>query len=98
MSAAQEEIINAIQNHMSRLENNPSAWYIGIASGIRAKLFDEHKVSEQNGRWIYRTLENNSLAKEVKNYFVSKGFSSNEQDDEPGNIIFAYQKNYPLSQ
>ncbi|HEY4323467.1 MAG TPA: hypothetical protein VGN20_05760 [Mucilaginibacter sp.] len=95
MSPAEEEIINAIQAHMSRVGTNPNSWYVGIANNIRKKLFEDRKVSEQNGKWIYRTIENNSDAIEIKKYLISIGLKD-EGNDENGNIVFAYEK--PVSE
>ena len=95
MSPVQEEIIKAIEAHMGRYSGNPSAWYVGIADNIRKKLFEDHKVSEQNGIWIYRTLENNTKAIEIKKHLITAGLKSDDSDDENGNIVFAFEK--PIS-
>ncbi len=85
-------IIETIEKHIALYGKNN--WYIGITdNNIRKRLFEEHGVNEQNDAWIYRTLESNSLAREIKQHFVLQGLlSDNENDDENGKMIFAYKK------
>lgn len=93
MSSVQEDTITSILAHMNRLGGNPDRWNIGIASNIRKKLFEDLKISEENGKWIYSTLESNLAANEVKKHFVSLGLNANPSDDDNvGDVIFAYQK------
>jgi len=92
MSGAEEEVINAIRRHMDRFGSNPNTWYVGIAENIRKKLFEDHQVSEQNGKWIYRALESNADAMEIKKHLVALGLKGDNNDDENGNIIFAFEK------
>lgn len=92
MTAANEAIIKGIQDNLKLNINEAKEWYVGLASNIRKKLFEEHKISEENGRWIYQTLANKEIAKEIKQHFVSLGLKSEDSnDDQSGNIIFIYK-------
>ncbi len=92
MTATHEEIVRGIQNHIDKYDSKATDWYIGIAINIRNKLFEAHKVSEENGVWIYRAAENHRVAKEIKKHFVSLGLKNNdEDDDQSGTVIFVYK-------
>jgi len=92
MSAVHEEVVISIQTHMMRVGSDANLWYVGLANNIKKKLFEDNKVSEHNGKWIYRILESNAEAMEIKKHLVSVGMKSNDNDDTDGNTVFAYQK------
>lgn len=50
-----------------------SAWYCGIASDPRKRLFTEHKVDEKNGARIYCDCGTDTVARRVEDHFVKKG-------------------------
>ena len=56
MAKTSSEIVADIKTH----SGSPySSWYAGIASDPKDRLFNDHKVSEKNGSWIFRTAANN---------------------------------------
>ena len=50
-----------------------SAWYCGVASDPRKRLFTDHNVDEKNGAWIYRDCGTDTVARRVEDHFLRKG-------------------------
>lgn len=65
-----QDIINDISEHIRKEGSGPSRWYVGISEDARDRLFNQHGVSEQNGRWIYRTAASSAIVREIEEYFV----------------------------
>ncbi len=47
-----------------------SRWYVGIATNPRERLFNQHNVSEANGRWIYRNAGTEQNARDTEAYLL----------------------------
>jgi hypothetical protein len=47
-----------------------SAWYVGIASDPRRRLFVGHGIDEENGLWIFHDCETSAVARDVEEFFV----------------------------
>ena len=47
-----------------------SRWYLGIATNPRDRLFNQHNVSETNGRWIYRDAGTEQNARDTEAYLL----------------------------
>lgn len=91
MSSIANQIIEAIKVKIG--ESSPSIWYIGIAENIQEKLFIQHAVDEQNGKWLYGIADTNIDALDVKKFFVELGVKNNDTDDDKnGTVVFVYQK------
>jgi hypothetical protein len=50
-----------------------SAWYVGIASDPRQRLFTDHSVSETRDAWIYRDLGDDTSSRRVEKAFLDAG-------------------------
>jgi hypothetical protein len=67
--------------------------YVGITSDVESRLFGDHNVSEENGRWIYRTASSNSIARDVEKHFVDASMDGGPGGgDYTSKIVYAYKK------
>ena len=66
-----QEIINDLDAHMKDGGGGYPAWYVGIASDARDRLFNNHKVKEKGDSWVYRQTSFSGVAREIEDYFVN---------------------------
>lgn len=50
-----------------------SAWYVGIASDPKKRLFVDHSVTEHGDLWIHLDCGTDSAARRVEQHFLAKG-------------------------
>lgn len=67
------KVIAEVENYIRNNGGAYSAWYAGIATNPKTRLFDDHNVDEKNGAWIYRDCGNDATARFVEDYFLRKG-------------------------
>jgi hypothetical protein len=91
MAKSKQEIIDDIAAHFKGTAYKDC--YVGIASDAESRLFEDHNVSKENGRWIYSTASSNSVAREIEQHFLDAGM-----DGGPGGgsatskMVYAYKK------
>jgi hypothetical protein len=69
------------------------AWYCGVASDPRDRLFHDHNVSEQHGAWIYVRLATDGQARQVEQHFLRKGCDGGPGGgDHTSRHVYAYKK------
>lgn len=91
MAESKEKIIKDIANCFKGIPYKNC--YIGITSDPERRLFVEHKVSRESGRYIYRTASSHAVAREIERYFVEKGMQGGTGGgDKDSRIVYAYQK------
>jgi len=66
-----EIIKTEIKSHIESGGGNYSAWYVGIATKPRERLFNDHRVNEKTDGWIFRHAESESAARQIEDYFVN---------------------------
>lgn len=71
--ATAKEAFADITAYMNTNGGAPSAWYAGIASDPRQRLFNDHNVAEQGGTWIYRTCSTDDDARIVEDALIRMG-------------------------
>jgi hypothetical protein len=93
MSTAQQ-VIAHIDGYMRKFPNTTnSQWYVGIASDLRQRLFNDHRVSEQQGVWAYIPADTSAIARSVETTYHNAGC-----DGGPGGgdnttvVVYAYLK------
>lgn len=71
-----------------------SAWYVGIASKPKQRLFNDHNVPEKGSAgWIFRTCNSSQEAREVEQYFLSLGCDGGDGGgDYDTKSVYAYKK------
>ena len=89
--ATKQDIINAIANYFSG--ETYSQCYVGITSDVDSRLFGDHNVSKEHGRWIYRTATSHTIAREVEQHFLDAGMDGGAGGgDASSKIVYAYKK------
>ncbi|HEX78648.1 MAG TPA: hypothetical protein G4O19_00640 [Dehalococcoidia bacterium] len=94
MADSKEVIISAIDNHINKNGGNYKGWYVGVSSDARCRLFNDHKVSEENGAWIYRTANSSDTAREVETFFINvRGTDGGTGGgDKTSDMVYTYKK------
>lgn len=94
MTKSKAVIKQEIRDHIKSRGGGYSDWYVGIASNPRERLFDDHSVDQQNGRWIYRECESSAAAREVEEYFVNTLGTDGGSGggDQSTRSVYAYKK------
>ena len=69
------------------------AWYCGVASDPRDRLFNDHNVSEVYGNWIFVPLTTNTEARQVEAHFLNLGCDGGPGGgDYRSRYVYAYKK------
>jgi hypothetical protein len=85
------EIIAAFNAHMQQSGVRNSGWYVGVTSNIRGRLFGDHRVSEQNGYWIWRRAHNDTVARSAEAAYHRAGCQgSGGGGDHTAVYVYAY--------
>ena len=89
---ARGEIIAAFASYFEKIDYGHC--YIGVvASNIGQRLFTDHRVSENDGAWIFSTASSNREATEVENHFRALGMDGAPScADDSALIVYAYAK------
>ena len=66
-----QEIINDLDAYIKDGGGGYAAWYVGIASDARDRLFNNHKVKEKGDSWVFRQTSFSAVAREIEDYFVN---------------------------
>lgn len=85
---AQSEILAHIQSRGGPF----SSWYCGIAASPRDRLFVDHNVDEQNGKWVFRDCGSEAGARAVEKYLLSLGCEGGGGGGGPDTrFVYAYR-------
>jgi hypothetical protein len=88
-----QQAIAEIEDYIRKNGGPYSAWYCGVASDPRDRLFNQHGVSEQGGIWIWRPLSTDTEARQVEAYFLRKGCDGGPGGgDRYSRFVYAYMK------
>lgn len=92
MKSAQE-ILDGIIAYIRSSRFNPSSWYAGITQDPASRLFVEHNVDKENGRWIYIKASSSSKARTVEKALIDWGCDGGSGGgDVDAKYIYAYYK------
>jgi len=84
-------IISEINTYINKFGKPYSAWYIGIATNPKERLFSDHCVMEKGGYWIYRTANTDTIAREIEKIFLDAGATGGPSGgDEKTCSVYAY--------
>lgn len=72
VTSVQQAILD-IETYIRQNGGVYSAWYCGVATDPRQRLFRDHNVDEKSGTWIFRGLVSDTEARRVEAYFLAKG-------------------------
>lgn len=88
--ATKNEIITAITAKFRGIAY--SDCYVGITSNVQQRLFVEHNVPRATGRYIHRTADRASIAREVEQHFINAGMKGGGGGSRTARIVYSYKK------
>jgi hypothetical protein len=92
--ATAQQAIQDIEDHIRKCGGPYSAWYAGIASDPKTRLFNDHGVSEKSDAWIYEDCVTDTAARKVEDHFLAKGCAGDTGGgDSSTKYAYAYKKN-----
>ena len=93
MAISAQQAYNEIKAYIDKSGEPYRSWYVGIASSPRNRLFEDHNVSEENGRWIYRTCSTDKDARAVEEALLKLDCDGDVGGgDESTTAVYAYVK------
>ena len=93
--ATAREIVDDIEAHVKdRTPNRPrSDWYAGIAADADKRLFNDHNVSKQNGRWIRMKAISADVARAAEKALHELGYDGGPGGGDDDTVfVYAYLK------
>lgn len=96
MSTA-SDLITRVQQYIDRNGGTSAGygWYVGVTSAPRRRLFEEHKVNEQSGAWIYGKADSSLIARNVEQHFIDEGCQGGPGGgDQTALYVYAYRINW----
>ena len=67
-------------------------WYVGITDDPKRRLFQDHKVNENGGNWIYGPASSHSAAREIERHFLDLGCNGGSGGGDSSSIyVYAYK-------
>lgn len=86
------EAVEAIEAHIKSRGGPCSAWYCGIAAAPSERLFSDHNVDQEKGRWCWRNCGTDIAARQVEAYFHKKGCEGGPSGgDRDTKYVYAYK-------
>ena len=89
-----EEIFTEITDHIAKSGGASVGfgWYAGITSSPKRRVFEEHGVSEKNGRWIWRKAGNVRDARSIEQSLLRWGCAGGAGGgDDSSGFVYAYE-------
>jgi len=88
------QIVSDFNSYFRKHGGSYSAWYVGIASKPRERLFNDHNVDEKNDAWIFRDAENDTMARKIEKHFHDLGCKGDGGGgDYTTRYVYAYKIN-----
>ena len=88
-----QTIFDEVTAHVQKQGGRASDWYAGITSDAEQRVFGDHKVSKENGWWIYRQATSASTARNAEKELLDWGCDGGSGGgDDSATIVYAYLK------
>ncbi len=85
------QIVSDFRAYMAKYGKPYAAWYVGIASEPRRRLFIDHNVSQHIGAWIHDDAGTDAVARAIEKHFLDLGCSGGDGGgDYTTRFIYAY--------
>ena len=84
------EIINDIDDCISRNGANYGEWYVGFTGSPKLKLFNQHKLKDKGDAWISRLAKDEYEAHEVAEYFRTSHRTKGPGGQPADNDLYVY--------
>ena len=89
---SKQQVLADIKAYIAQSGGNYPAWYVGIASDPRERLFSGHSVKENGDYWIYRTCDSNADARSVEDSLLLLGARGGPGGgDDATQAVYAYK-------
>jgi len=93
MAVTAQQVFNEIKAYIDKQGKPYSAWYAGIASDAKTRLFVDHNVSRTNDKWVYDQCTNNQSARNVEDALLKLGCDGGSGGgDQSSTYVYAYLK------
>lgn len=93
MASSKQQIINEIAAHIADRGGSYSDWYVGITENAKRRVFEEHGVEKDKDKYIWRTANSSSVARDVEKHFLNLGCDGGGGGgDDDAVIVYAYKK------
>ncbi len=87
------EIQRAITDYIGKTGYTQAKdWYIGIATDPKERLFNDHNVSEQNGKWGYYPADSEQTTRNAESSLLEKypSFQGGTGDGTSPSYVYTY--------
>ncbi len=85
-------LLNEIVGHIQKIDTMFVRWYVGIASDVEARLFEDHRV-DRNGDWIYGRCADHETARQIERALLQLGCTGGPGGGDASTIyVYAYRK------
>ena len=86
------EIVKDIRDYIRDNGIGIHGWYVGITAYPNVRLFDEHKVDKDNGRWIHCPASSHTNARKAEKTLLEDGHKGGGGGgDEDTKYVYAYK-------
>jgi hypothetical protein len=93
MGKTAHQVYEGIKGYMDKQGKPYPAWYAGIASDAKTRLFVGHNVSEANGKWAYDQCSTNQDARDAEAALLNLGCEGGSGGgDQSSTYVYAYFK------
>lgn len=87
-----QEIVDAINGHLTSSGLEYGDCYVGITKDIQSRLFGDHKVPEKDHWRIHKTADSDDIARDVEVHFQNLGMKGDTGGGgQTSNIVYAYK-------
>ena len=91
--AFKAEIISKINAHVASMGGAHADWYVGIATDAEDRLFLDHNVDRENGKWIYVPADSERVARETEAELLDYyGYDGGIGGGDKPTFVYAYRK------
>ncbi len=88
-----EQLLSILKQYIMKAGVGYSAWYVGVCRDPKERLFQEHRVVESGGLWVYRRTDSPETAEAVEDLFVNRhGADGRPGTEENPTYVYAYKK------
>ena len=88
-----QTVLSEIKAHIRGNGNSFRAWYAGITNDPKRRVFDDHKVSQSSGVYIWRKCLSTDTARSVETSLISAGTDGGDGGGrQSSQFVYAYKK------
>ena len=85
-----KEIVDFILNHIG--SDDKSNWYVGIATDVENRLFNNHNVDKKNGHWCYKKASSEEETRDTESYLLDNyDFKGDTGGGDKPVYVYAYK-------